>query len=81
LFARTGYSRNAVCNILRDQRTEVFRARWNSLEAHLSWLDEQWASRLRNSPVLKRQLKRRGLPANLRVVGKYASRRRQSEKV
>ena len=37
----TGHSRKLVCDILRGQRTEIFRARQSSIEPYLPWLDEQ----------------------------------------
>ncbi len=48
----TGHSRKLVRSVLRGQRTEVFRIRQNSLEAHLPWLDEQRAAGLHNGAEL-----------------------------
>ena len=80
IVRRTGHSRKLVRNILRGQRTEIFRVRQSSLEAHLPWLDEQWAAGLRNGAELWRRLRRLGFRGSLRVVGEWASRRRRSEK-
>ena len=38
IVRRTGYSRGLVRNILRGQRSDVFRVRESSLETHLQWL-------------------------------------------
>jgi len=80
IVRRTGHSRKLVRNVLRGLRTEIFRIRQSSLEAHLPWLDEQWASGLRNGAELWRQLRRLGFRGSLRIVGEWASRRRRSEK-
>jgi transposase len=80
IVRRTGHSRKLIRNILRGQRTEVFRVRQNSLEAHLPWLDEQWAAGQRNGAELWRKLKCLGFRGSLRVVGEWALRRRRSEK-
>ncbi len=80
IVRRTGHSRKLVRNVLRGQRTEIFRVRQSSLEAHLPWLDEQWAAGLRNGAELWRRLRRLGFRGSLRVVGEWASRRRRSEK-
>jgi hypothetical protein len=45
IVRRTGHSRKLV----RGQRTDVFRARQNSLEAWFPFLDEQWASGCHNA--------------------------------
>lgn len=44
IVRRTGHSRKIVRQVIRGQRTDVFRVRQSSLEAHLPWLDAQWAS-------------------------------------
>ncbi|SHF46360.1 hypothetical protein SAMN02746095_03353 [Acidocella aminolytica 101 = DSM 11237] len=44
IVLRTGHSRKLVRSVIRGQRTDVFRVRQNSLEAHLPWLDEQRAA-------------------------------------
>lgn len=80
IVRRTGYSRRLVRSVLRGQRTEVFRIRQNSLEAHLPWLDEQWAAGLRNGAELWRKLRCLGFQGSLGVVGEWATRCRRSEK-
>jgi len=80
IVRRTGHSRKLVRNVLRGQRTDIFRVRQSSLEPHLSWLDEQWASGRRNSAELWRQLKELGFRGCLRIVTEWASRRRRAEK-
>ena len=70
-----------VRDVLRGQRTDVFRVRQSSLEAHLPWLDEQWAAGQRNGAALWRQLKDPGFRGSLRVVGEWASRRRRADKM
>ena len=39
IVRRTGHSRGMVRRVLRGQRSDVFRTRESSLEAHLPWLD------------------------------------------
>jgi transposase len=77
---RTGLSRGLVRRILRGQRSDVFRVRESSLELHLPWLDEQWASGKRNGALLWRQLRQQGFQRSLRVVTEWATRRRQADK-
>lgn len=79
IVRRTGYSRKLVRDVLRGQRTEIFRARQSSIEPYLPWLDERWAAGLRNGAELWRQLRQQGFQGSLRVVGEWASRRRKSE--
>jgi transposase len=78
---RTGYSRKLVRQVVRGERTDVFRTRQSSLEAHLPLLDEQWASGCRNGAELWRRLKAHGFRGSLRVVGEWATRHRRAEKV
>ncbi len=66
--------------VLRGERNDVFRTRQSSLDVHLPWLDDQWASGCRNGPELWRRLTARGFRGSLRVVGEWATRRRRSEK-
>jgi transposase len=44
IVRRTGHSRKLVRQVIRGERTDVFRTRQSSLEAHLPLLDEQWAA-------------------------------------
>ena len=66
-----GYSRGLVRKVLRGQRSDIFRVRSSSLEAHLPWLDEQWATGRRNGSELWRALKQRGFRGCLRVVSEW----------
>ena len=49
---RTGHSRKLVRQVIRGERTDVFRTRQSSLEAHMPLLDEQWAAGCRNGAEL-----------------------------
>ncbi|TDP43600.1 hypothetical protein DES42_11027 [Zavarzinia compransoris] len=40
----------AIKEIVRGQRSDVFRTRESSLEIHLPWPDAQWAAGQRNTP-------------------------------
>ena len=80
IVRRTGHSRGLVRNVLRGQRSDVFRVRESSLELHLQWLDAQWAAGHRNGAELWRRLKVQGFRGSLRVVTEWATRRRQAEK-
>lgn len=77
---QTGHSRKLVRQVVRGERNDVFRTRQSSLNAHLPWLDEQWASGCRNGADLWRRLTARGFRGSLRVVGEWATRRRRAEK-
>ncbi len=77
----TGHSRGLVRNVLRGQRSDVFRLRESSLEHHLPWLDVQWAAGHHNGAELWRCLKTRGFSGSLRVVSEWATRRRRAEKL
>jgi hypothetical protein len=73
-------SRGLVRRVLRGQRSDVFRVRESSLELHLPWLKEQWATGQRNGAALWRQLKSQGFRRSLRVVTEWATHRRRAEK-
>jgi transposase len=77
----TGYSRQLVRQAIRGERHDVFRTRQSSLDPHLPWLDNQWASGCRNGAELWRRLKPRGFRGSLRVISEWATRRRRAEKV
>jgi transposase len=77
---QTGYSRKLVRQVIRGQRNDVFRTRQSSLDVHLPWLDDQWASGGRNGADLWRRLTARGFRGSLSVVGEWATRRRRAEK-
>jgi hypothetical protein len=66
--------------VIRGERTDVFRLRQSSLDAHLPLLDELWGAGCRNGAELWRLLKARGFRGSLRVVGEWATRRRRAER-
>jgi transposase len=74
---RTGHSRKLVRQVLRGERTDVFRVRQSSLEPHLPWLEAQ----SHNATELWRRLRSQGFGGALRVVGEWATRRRRAERV
>ncbi len=69
-----------VRQVIRGERNDVFRVRQGSLDAHLPWLDDQWAAGSRNGAELWRRLAARGFRGSLRVVSEWATRRRRAEK-
>lgn len=77
---RVGHSRILVRQVLRGGRTDVFRTRESSLDAHLPMLDTLWASGNRNGASLWRRLRDQGFRGSSRVVAEWATRRRRSEK-
>jgi transposase len=77
---QTGYSRKLVRQVIRGERSDVFRTRQGSLDVHLTWLDDQWTSGCRTGAELWRRLTVRGFRGSLRVVGEWATRRRRAEK-
>ena len=80
IVCQTGHSRQLVRQVIRGGRNDVFRPRQSSLDVHLPWLDDQWASGCRNGAELWRRLITRGFRGSLRVVGEWATRRRRAEK-
>ena len=80
IVRQTGHSRRLVRHVVRGERSDVFRTRQSSLDMHLPWLDDQWASGCRNGAELWRRLAARGFRGSLRVVGEWATRRRRAEK-
>lgn len=81
IVKRTGHHRQTVRRIVRGERSDVFRPRQSSLEAHLPWLDAQWEGGVRNAAALWRQLRTQGFRGSARVVAEWATRRRQADKV
>ena len=81
IVRRTGHSRGMVRRVLRGQRSEVFRTRESSLDAHLPWLDARWNAGERNGSALWRALRARGFRGSLRVVSEWATRRRRADTV
>jgi len=79
IVRRTGHSRKLIRQVIRGERTDVFRMRQSSLQAYLPFLDEQWASGCRNGAGLWRRLQARGFRGSLRVVSEWATRRRRAE--
>lgn len=75
----TGHSRGLVRRIIRGSRSDVFRARQNSLDRYLPLLDAKWEAGCRNGAELWRRLGNEGFRGSLRVVTEWATRRRRSE--
>jgi transposase len=80
IVRQTGHSRNLVRQVIRGERNDVFRTRQSSLDMHLPWLDDQWASGCRNGAELWRRLKAQGFRGSLRVISEWATRRRRAER-
>lgn len=66
---RTGCSRKTVRQVLRGERSDVFRRRTSSLEPWLRHLDREWATGCRNGAELWRRLQAQGFQGSLRAVG------------
>jgi transposase len=79
IVRRTGHSRKLVRQVVRGQRTDIFRVRQSSLEAWLPFLDEQWASGCHNASELWRRMNAKGFRGCLGVVSEWARRRRRAE--
>lgn len=79
IVKRTGHSRKLVRQAIRGERTDVFRTRQSTLEAHLPLLDEQWAAGCHNGTELWRRLKSHGFRGSLRVVSEWRTRRQRAE--
>jgi hypothetical protein len=67
IVRRTGHSRKLVRQVIRGERTDIFRIRQSSLESHLPVLDEMWNGGCRNGAELWRRLKAKGYRGSLRV--------------
>lgn len=80
IVKRTGHHRQTIRRIIRGERSDVFRPRQSSLEAHLPWLDAQWEAGARNAAALWRQLSAQGFRGSARVVAEWATRRRQADR-
>lgn len=80
IVRQTGHSRKLVRQVVRGERHDVFRTRQSSLDRHLPWLDELWASGCRNGAELCRRLNGRGFRGSLRVISEWATRRRRAER-
>ena len=81
IVRHTGHSRGLIRQILRGQRSDVFRTRESSLELHLPWLDAQWVAGAHNATALWRQLRLQGFRGSKRVVGEWATRRRHADRL
>ena len=79
IVRRTGHSRKLVRQVVRGQRTDIFRVRQSSLEVWLPFLDGQWVSGCRNASELWRRLKTKGFRGCLGIVSEWARRRRRAE--
>ncbi|MER9294790.1 hypothetical protein NKI71_31830 [Mesorhizobium sp. M0510] len=79
IVRRTGHSRKLVRQVVRGQRTDIFRARQSSLEAWLPLLEGQWKSGCHNASELWRRLETKGFRGRLGVVSEWARRRRRAE--
>jgi transposase len=80
IVRQTGHSRKLVRQVIRGERSDVFRVRQSSLDACLPWLDAQWTAGCRNAAKLWRRLTARGFRGSSRVVSEWATRRRHAEK-
>ena len=80
IVKRTGHSRKLVRQVIRGERSDMFRTRQSTLEVHLPLLDEQWAAGCHNGYELWRRLKAHGFHGSRRVVSEWATRRRRAEK-
>jgi transposase len=80
IVRQTGHSRKLARQAIRGERHDVFRTRQSSLDLHLPWLDDQWASGCRNGAELWRRLRALGYRGTLRVISEWATRRRRAEK-
>ena len=65
IVRRTGHSRKLVRQVSRGESTDIFRTRQSTLDAHLPFLDAQWAEGCRNGAELWRRLQSAGLPGLL----------------
>ena len=77
---QTGHHRQTIRRIVRGERSDIFRSRQSSLEAHLPWLDAQWEAGVRNGAALWRKLRAQGFSGAARVLAEWATRRRRDDK-
>jgi transposase len=80
IVRRTTHSRKLVRQVSRGEGTDIFRTRQSTLDAHLPFLDAQWAEGCRNGAELWRRLKLQGFQGSLRVVSEWTTRRRRAER-
>jgi transposase len=79
IVRHTACSRKMVRQVLRGERSDVFRCRTSSLEPWLDQLDREWTTGCRNGAELWRRLQTQGFRGSLRAVGEWATRRCRSE--
>ena len=60
IVRRTGYSRKLTRQVSRGESTDIFRTRQSTLNAHLPFIDAQWATGCRNGAELWRRLQAHG---------------------
>jgi transposase len=72
IVRRTGHSRKLVRQVIRGERTDIFRIRQSSIEAYPPLLDELWNAGCRKGAELWRHLKAKGFRGALRVVSEWA---------
>jgi transposase len=80
IVRETGHSRKLVRDVLRGQRTDVFRTRPSSLDSWSPWLNDRWEQGERNALALWREMRAAGFPGRSGVVSQWAQRRRLAEK-
>jgi transposase len=73
IVRRTGCSRKTVRQVLRGERSDVFRSRTSSLESWLDQLEREWTTGCRNGAELWRRLQARGFRGSLRAVGEWVT--------
>jgi transposase len=78
IVRRAGCSRKTVRQVLRGERSDLFRCRTSSLEPWLHLLDREWATGCHNGTELWRRLQIQGFRGSLRAVGERVTRRRRS---
>ena len=64
IVRQTGHSRKSVRQVIRGDRSDIFRTRQSSLDQQLPWFDDWWASGCRRVRALVR---RRSPPSRSRV--------------
>ena len=79
IVRRTGYCRGLVRQVLRGQRSDIFRSRESSLEPYLEWLDAHWGADSQNGTELWRRLRSQGFRGSRRV-SEWATGRRRADK-
>ena len=78
IVRRTGHSRKLVRQVIRGERTDIFRTRQSSLEPYLALLDGFWSDGCRNGAEMWRRLRARGFTGCLGVVSEWTARRKRA---